>query len=584
MGCLCRAKGQIARGIVLVLVLALGTSVLGQGIEVIGARAEVVAGTLAPGKAVDVALWVTLSAPFSCQMVSLRADLVVAGDIAGRVEESLVALGPGEEEISLGALSWPCGSSVELRNLVLSWVVEEGEPQTALIESLRVLMPPVADVAAGSPVCVGSEVLFADRSAGGAAPLIRAWDFGDGTSAGDDPSPAHAYALPGAYTARLTVADASGARDEAEVEILVLPRPEASATNDGPYASGEAIHLISGGGTTYAWTGPNGFVSEEASPTLPNATAANAGVYTVVVASEGNCTAQAETEVVIDGTPPILSLPPDVRVERGAPMDPEATGWATASDDVDSSPVVAYADDVDSSSGSIRRAWTATDAVGNRAEGIQTITVFDPVPPGEIRVALFVDTNENGAKDLGEEEVGGVALLLDHEETVLTGPDGEALFAEVPPGGYEVAVSPEGDATLRALGLEPPAQAQVKVLPGETAEVTLPVREAPGTIEGVVYADQNGNGAYDAGERAVPRVAVRLDDGREVLTNGDGEFSFLDVRPGEHQLTATDPRGAPLVKDVLLVRGGEAWAEILWPSAARTGGFLTVELRMDGTK
>lgn len=293
---------------------------------------------------------------------------------------------------------------------------------------------------------------------------------------------------------------------------------------------------------------------------------------------------QAETQVVVDGTPPHLSLPPDVRVERGASVDPEATGWAGASDDVDPAPVVTYTDAVNPSSGAIRRTWTATDEAGNRAGGVQTITLFDPVPPGEVRAALFVDTNENDIRDPGEEEVPGVALLLDREEVALTGPSGEALFAEVPPGWHQVAVSPEGEAALRALSLEPVAEAQVEVLPGEVAETALPVREAPGTIEGVVYVDENRNGVYDVGERGVPHVAVRLDDGPEVLTDEDGAFSFLDVRPGQHQVAATDPRGAPLLNDVLLMRGGEGWAEILWPSAARTGGFLRVEVRKGGTR
>jgi len=584
MVCLWGMKRQVGWGLVLGLVLALGASALGQGGEVIDARAKVVAGALAPGELVDVSLWVTLSAPFPCQSVSLRADLVVGGDIIRRVEETLPALDPGVEEISLGVVSWLCGSPVELRDVDLSWVGGEGEPGTALLDRILVLTPPVADIAVDSPVCVGSEVRFADRSTSGEALLVRAWDFGDGVSAGDEPDPLHAYVLPGTYTVRLTIADASGASDEAEAELLVLPLPEASATNDGPYALGETIHLAASGGTSYAWTGPNGFTSEEGRPALSDATADHVGVYAVLVAGEGGCTAQAKTEVVIDGSPPHLPLPSDVRVEHGASVDPEATGWAGASDDLDPTPVVTYADDVDPSTGVIRRTWTATDAVGNRADGVQTITLFDPVPPGEVRAALFVDTNENDIRDPGEEEVPGVALLLDQEEVALTGPSGEALFPEVPPGGHEVAVAPEGEATLRALSLEPVAEAQVEVLPGEVAETALPVREAPGTIEGVVYVDENRNGVYDVGERGVPHVAVRLDDGPEVLTDEDGAFSFLDVRPGQHQVAATDPRGAPLLNDVLLMRGGEGWAEILWPSAARTGGFLRVEARKGGTR
>jgi hypothetical protein len=45
-------------------------------------------------------------------------------------------------------------------------------------------------------------------------------------------------------------------------------------------------------GATYAWTGPNGFTSAEQNPSIPNATAAAAGNYSVT-ATVGGCTSSS---------------------------------------------------------------------------------------------------------------------------------------------------------------------------------------------------------------------------------------------------------------------------------------------------
>src|SRR5205809_2685572 len=50
--------------------------------------------------------------------------------------------------------------------------------------------------------------------------LSYAWDFGDGSTA-FTPQASHAYAAPGAFTARLRASDPSGASDEATTAILV---------------------------------------------------------------------------------------------------------------------------------------------------------------------------------------------------------------------------------------------------------------------------------------------------------------------------------------------------------------------------
>ena len=81
-------------------------------------------------------------------------------------------------------------------------------------------------------------------------------------------------------------------------------------TNTGPYCAGSTIQLNSSGGDSYSWTGPNGFVTSLQNPTIPNATAANAGVYTLVT-TLGTCTSTSTTSVVVNSglTPTFTAIP-----------------------------------------------------------------------------------------------------------------------------------------------------------------------------------------------------------------------------------------------------------------------------------
>ena len=87
---------------------------------------------------------------------------------------------------------------------------------------------------------------------------------------------------------------------------------------------------------------------------------------------------------VVDTTPPVLTVPTNVVLECPAPnTGTNVTGAATAQDGC-GSVTVAYSDTVTTGCGGtkvISRLWTATDACGNIASRVQTITVRDTTPP-----------------------------------------------------------------------------------------------------------------------------------------------------------------------------------------------------------
>lgn len=97
----------------------------------------------------------------------------------------------------------------------------------------------------------------------------------------------------------------------------------------------------------------------------------------------GNSASALQNIIVRDTTPPLISAPPSLTLECPADTSPSNTGTATAQDGC-SSVVITFNDVVANNCGGtkvITRTWSATDACGNSANAVQTITVRDTTAP-----------------------------------------------------------------------------------------------------------------------------------------------------------------------------------------------------------
>ncbi len=97
----------------------------------------------------------------------------------------------------------------------------------------------------------------------------------------------------------------------------------------------------------------------------------------------GNTATCSATIVVEDSTAPVISCPSDVTASCSISTDPATTGFATATDVCDTSPIITYVDELtmDFCPMLLTRTWTATDACGNVATCVQIIEVSDNTPP-----------------------------------------------------------------------------------------------------------------------------------------------------------------------------------------------------------
>jgi len=127
--------------------------------------------------------------------------------------------------------------------------------------------------------------------------------------------------VPGDYTVTYTYTNLKGCTSSDNKTVTIDPKPAVTALSNSPVCLGATIQLvgISDNATSYHWTGPNGFTSNEQSPSIPNATLAMAGDYTLTATSALGCRNTATVSV---------SVIPCVGPELGATADISAQALA----------------------------------------------------------------------------------------------------------------------------------------------------------------------------------------------------------------------------------------------------------------
>jgi len=162
---------------------------------------------------------------------------------------------------------------------------------------------PAAYPASSSPVCEnGTIYLF-----GGPGGMTSYhWTGPDGFSSVEQNPviPNAASAMAGNYS--LTVVDFSGCGSASNTtDVVVNAKPTASASSNSPVSEGATIQLYGGpdGMTSYSWTGPGGWASDDQNPIRTGATTAMAGNYTLTVSN--GCTDDESTSVTVSASGPL---------------------------------------------------------------------------------------------------------------------------------------------------------------------------------------------------------------------------------------------------------------------------------------
>ena len=168
--------------------------------------------------------------------------------------------------------------------------------------TVTIYTAPTAEASNGGPYCAGSMIQLVGGPDGMSS---YSWVGPNGfTSSQQSPSIADATtAMAGAYT--LTIINERNCMDLATTTVTVNANPTAEASNDGPYCAETTINLIGGPGgmSSYSWTGPNGFTSNQQSPSISDATTAMSGDYLLTVTDQNGCTGSDTTTVTVNAKP-----------------------------------------------------------------------------------------------------------------------------------------------------------------------------------------------------------------------------------------------------------------------------------------
>jgi len=125
--------------------------------------------------------------------------------------------------------------------------------------------------------------------------------------------PVEAGVHEGTYSLGVTIDGCVLMSDEYDLDVFEQPVLEVSADLA---CIGSDITLMAtvtnaadlSGPLTYEWTGPNGFSSNAEDPTIANATADDAGTYTVTVSALTGCVASASVDIDVYDAPPAAQI------------------------------------------------------------------------------------------------------------------------------------------------------------------------------------------------------------------------------------------------------------------------------------
>ncbi len=177
-------------------------------------------------------------------------------------------------------------------------------------------LPPAAEAGPDQTVNEGTLVAFSGSATdpGVNDTFTYSWDFGDGGTASDTPTPTHTYADNGIYTVTLTVTDDDGGVGSDTLTVTVnnvAPLVEAGpdqTVNDGDPVSFSGSFIDPGSADTHTITWDFGDGNTAAGSLTPGHTYAGPGTYTVTLTVEdddGGGGSDSLTVTVESGSAPV---------------------------------------------------------------------------------------------------------------------------------------------------------------------------------------------------------------------------------------------------------------------------------------
>jgi protocatechuate 3,4-dioxygenase beta subunit len=452
--------------------------------------------------------------------------------------------------------------------------------------------PPVAIATNDGPItCIKTSVSLDGTGSSAGVNFTYQWVKLSGAGSLVGPTDQITATVNGPGDFQLTVTDTTNGCQETAMTTVtqdIVP-PVASTSANGPVCEGDAIQLIGlPTGLQYSWTGPANFSSNMRTRLITNATAANAGTYTLTVTDPSNgCTDTDQVSVVVEpkgslsdfvfedrnangtqdaGEPGIANVTVKLYDDSNADGTPDLLIATTTTDglgiytfnDVCPGNYVLEFDSPTNFVGTNQLNNANKDATDSDADPITGFTGSIPLAAGEnddsndagfYRLAslgdlVFEDLDADGIQDPNEPGIGNVTVRLFDDNNNLVGStttnaNGAYGFANLEPGDYVVEfVAPNGfDPSPANAGGDDALDSDADPNTGRTATINLESGENDLTNDAgffrsvaqlgdFVFEDKNANGIQDPSDSPIQGVTVRLLDG---AGNPTGQTDITDA-------------------------------------------------------
>ncbi|MBO4615281.1 MAG: PKD domain-containing protein [Bacteroidales bacterium] len=162
---------------------------------------------------------------------------------------------------------------------------------------------PTVTASNDGPYCVGGTAALSANVSGA---TTYAWSGPSSYTASTQNASVANLTTNNAGTYTILVTSAASCTATASTTLTVNASPTLTVSNNGPYCEGATIRLTAtgNGGTSYSWSGPDGFASTQRNPSIANATTSKAGTYTATLTNTTTgCSTTATTNVVVNTLP-----------------------------------------------------------------------------------------------------------------------------------------------------------------------------------------------------------------------------------------------------------------------------------------
>ncbi len=338
--------------------------------------------------------------------------------------------------------------------------------------------PPTPAAGNNGPICAGQTLQLTASTISGA---VYSWTGPNGFSSSQQ-NPSIAGATPaasGTYSVTATVNGCASPPGTTSAVVNAVP-PAPTAGNNGPICAGQTLQLTAStiSGAAYAWTGPNGFTSSLQNPSIPNATTAATGSYSVTATVNGCASAAGTTAATVNATPSAaITAPAGVCAGStgNSAFVPSAGSGASYTWTITNGTITAGAGTsaitfTAAASGTLSLNVTVQTAAGCSASGSQSLPINVP-PPAPVASTTTPSICSGQTIQLFASTIVGASYLW-------SGPNGFTSTAQNPTiaaattadsGTYSVVAALNGCAS-------PPGTTTVLV----TSDVATPVVTAPG--------------------------------------------------------------------------------------------------------